>query len=534
MIRLVAFLVVLALIAFGLSWLLDHPGGVTVEWLGQRAELSVFHALGFVLVACIVFTLLWSLLTFLFRVPTLMSLARRARRHARGRDALSRGMIAVGAGDLRGARRASNESARMLPRDPMQLLLRAQVAQMEGDRAEAEAAFTSMAERDDTRILGLRGLHVEATRRGDAEAAHHFAREAHRVAPLAWAGEAIVAHHAARAEWSDALATVESNQRAKVIDAATAARQRAVLETAIAQEDEFVNPDEALRSARSAAKRAPDLVPAVALAARLMSRRGEFRAASKLIERAWEAMPHPELAAAYFDMRPGDSSADRLARAMMLTRRTPDDPVSRLFVAGAALAARDFAKARSAMAPLVSDDARPTAHECLMMADIEEAENGDTGLLREWLARASRAPRDATWVADGVTSARWAPVSPVTGKLDAFRWQTPREELTAGPREPVTAPMAPLPTPAIAAAEAATVLPPVVAQPVVVPPPDPEPVAPALEAEPEPDPAPALPPPVDRKPTPDVSIRPVIFPLATSPDDPGPRPSGAPYSGGFR
>jgi HemY protein len=50
-------------------------------------------------------------------------------------------------------------------------------------------------------------------------------------------------------------------------------------------------------------------------------------------------------------------------------------------------------------------------------------------VVREWLARGSRAPRDAAWVADGIISSQWAPISPVTGKLDAFEWRQPDERL---------------------------------------------------------------------------------------------------------
>ena len=45
--------------------------------------------------------------------------------------------------------------------------------------------------------------------------------------------------------------------------------------------------------------------------------------------------------------------------------------------------------------------------------------------MREWLARATRAPRDAAWVADGLVSDHWMPVSPITGRLDAFVWTVP-------------------------------------------------------------------------------------------------------------
>src|SRR5690606_31456134 len=37
--------------------------------------------------------------------------------------------------------------------------------------------------------------------------------------------------------------------------------------------------------------------------------------------------------------------------------------------------------------------------------------------------------RDPAWVADGVISERWAPASPVTGRLDAFEWKAPVERL---------------------------------------------------------------------------------------------------------
>jgi HemY protein len=51
------------------------------------------------------------------------------------------------------------------------------------------------------------------------------------------------------------------------------------------------------------------------------------------------------------------------------------------------------------------------------------------GAVREWLARGSRAPSDAAWIADGIISSQWAPISPVTGKLDAFEWRQPDERL---------------------------------------------------------------------------------------------------------
>jgi HemY protein len=41
------------------------------------------------------------------------------------------------------------------------------------------------------------------------------------------------------------------------------------------------------------------------------------------------------------------------------------------------------------------------------------------------MARALNARRDPAWTADGFVSDNWLPISPVTGRLDAFEWKDP-------------------------------------------------------------------------------------------------------------
>ena len=174
------------------------------------------------------------------------------------------------------------------------------------------------------------------------------------------------------------------------------------------------DPKAALALAQEACKLAPTLVPAAAISGKLMAQAGDYRRATRTLEAAYTQTPHPDLAAAYLHVRHGDSTEDRLSRARALARMAPNDPESLLTVGRAALEAHDGAAARAAIAPLIASDSpsgRPTRRVCLLMADIEEAE-GNHGAVREWLGRAARAPRDKAWVADGVISDRWAPVSP--------------------------------------------------------------------------------------------------------------------------
>ena len=433
MIRVLIYFAVVAVLALGTVWLADHPGTVLVTFGGREYQSSTLMALIILIVAAVVVAIAWAILSFVFRVPTVMSMASRNRRRRRGMTALSRGMLAIGAGDKDAAARHAYEADRYLKHEPMVLLLRAQSAQLTGNRDDAERIFGEMLEHGETRALGLRGLHMEAARRGDGDAAFRFADEALKTATLPWAGQAVLQHKAQQQDWAGALAVVERNAGGRSIDRATASRQKAVLKTAMARDIADRDPDEALSLVRDALKSEPTLVPAAALAGRLLARKGDIRRATKLIETAYAAMPHPELADAYVGVRPGDSAADRLSRAETLARLAPYEPESRLAVARAAIEARDFGLARQTLVPLVGEGAgqRPSVNTCLLMAEIEDAEHGETGALFEWLQRASRAPRDPTWVAEGTISDRWEPISPTTGKLDAFTWTTPKEQLSA-------------------------------------------------------------------------------------------------------
>lgn len=426
MIRVLVYFLVLLALAYGGMLLVENPGHIRIVWYGYDVNAPAALLLAIVAVAAIV---VWALLRFVLGLPSAVGMFARQRRREKGYAALSRGLIAVNSGDGRTAERAAVQAARHLKGDPLALMLRAQSAGLNGDERGAHAAFEELSQRPETRLLGLRGLHAEAVRRGDDEAARHFATIAYRTAALPWSAEAVLAQRAADGDWEKALSTVEAGLTARLIDRETGERQRAVLETAIALQKEATSPDQALTLARSAMKRAPDLAPAVALATRLLARRGDIRRATRLVEKAWPRCQHPDVARAYLDVRPGDSTTDRLARAKTLMGIAAFDPVSRLTVAGAALASKDFGTARAAMAPLIAEGQRPTVRACLLMAEIEEAEYGDIGQWREWVARAARAPLDPAWVADGIVYERWEPTSPTTGKLDAFRWQVPAERL---------------------------------------------------------------------------------------------------------
>ena len=562
MIRIILFLLLIALGAAGAAWIADQTGDVVLSWGVYRARttLPVFAlVLGIVVVAAM---MIWAIVRDLWRTPERMRRSRRERRQARGRHAITQGLLAIGHGDSSAARIHAEAARKHAAHDPLALLLHAQSAQLDGDREGAQRAFRAMAEREDTRLLGLRGLFIEAQRADDPVAAVMVAEEALKLSPSSsWASHAVLGFCCAKGDWAGALKILDNNQSGGLIDKAAYRRQRGVLLTARALELEKVDRDLSRESVMEAVKLAPTLVPAAVLASKFESEAHQVRRSMRLVETAWLVQPHPDLADAYAHVKLGDSARQRLVRVETLAAKAPGHIEGALAIARAAIDASEFTKAREALAPFI---AAPTQRVALLMAEIERTEHGDSGRARAWTLRAVRALHDPAWTADGYVSDRWRPVSPVTGRLDAFQWQTPvaalpsdtgaaiesspfEEAMLATPRRAVVleppAPVADEPDPAPAdpappAAPAASVAPTLAPEQDNAPPP--AAAAEAIPAEaaseaatdiaPAPSPAPAEPAPV--RPAPLFRSRqdiprtvpspiPAVIPLVRAPDDPG-------------
>ncbi|AEV39382.1 HemY domain protein (TPR domain) [Pseudovibrio sp. FO-BEG1] len=429
MVRVLIFFAFVFLLALGGAWMADRPGVVTLEWQGyvvQASLLTTVVAFGASIVASIV---VWGFFRLIWKSPTLVSHFMQRRRKDKGYDALSQGLMALGSGDTLHARKFGLKADKLLDGDePAARLLLAQASQLDGDHAESRRRFEAMLEDDRSMAVGLHGLYIEAERESEPAAARHFAEEAFNLVPgLRWAGNAVLGYQAVSGDWEEAIATLERNYAARMLDKKTLRRQKAVLLTARALELENENPDRARTLAVEAHGLAPSLVPAAIVAARLRTRAGEIRKASKILEATWKLSPHPDLAEAYAHVRPGDSVTDRLSRVRTLASMRAYSSEGAIAIAVAAIEAKKFDEAREQLKRVLRSE--PTQRAFLLMADLEEREHGDQGRIREWLSRAVRAPHDKVWIADGVVSANWAPVSPKTGRVDAYEWATPENTM---------------------------------------------------------------------------------------------------------
>ena len=435
MIRILFYVLVILALGAGFAWLADRPGELSLIWQGSRIEMSLMVA------ATLLVSLIAALLILVWLIRTIWlsphSISRyfRARKRDRGYQALSTGLIAAGAGDAALARKMTARTRGLLSADqePLIHVLEAQTALLEGKHDEARQKFELMADDAETRELGLRGLYLEAKRLGADEAARQYAERAADKAPhLPWATLAALEDRSRTGQWDEAIRLLDQSRAGHVIDRKDADRKKAVLLTARAQEKLEADPKGARDDALAALKLAEDLVPAGLIAAKALFREDNLRKAASILEKLWKQEPHPEVASLYVRARSGDSALDRLKRANKLEAMRPNNPVALATVAESALEARELPLARAKAEAAAR--MQPSEGIFLLLADIEEADTGDDGRIRHWMNQALKSPRDPAWTADGMTAPEWLPVSPVSGRLDAFEWKQPVAQV-AGPVE---------------------------------------------------------------------------------------------------
>jgi len=436
MIQALWFMVVLAALVLAGVWLADNPGSVTVQWQGYRLDSSVALLLGAVALVAVLAALAYRFWIVLVGLPSAARRWRHDRRRRHGFEALTRGMVAVAAGDAEDAGRQVKRAEGLLEDPPLTLLLSAQAAQLAGDEQAADKFFKAMLERPETEFLGLRGLLTQGIKRHDWDEALALARRAYRLRPKSdWVATNLLDLQVRAGQWLDAEITLGEAVKHALIPPPQGRHQKAALLHEQSQEAESGGDGaKALKLARRAHDQDPTFVPAAVRLARLLVADGKGSKAAQVIEKTWRYEPHPELFEVYRAARPADDSLALARGVQRLAAANPGHRESHIALAEAALEARLWGEARSHLSAAAGDD--PTARVCRLMARLEEDEHGDAACAREWLVRASVADPDPAWVCEscGNVAVEWTVLCGKCEDFNRFAWRTPpRIARLAGP-----------------------------------------------------------------------------------------------------
>lgn len=424
------FLILLAAVVWGAVWFADNPGLVRITWLDFEVSTSVGIAIILVIAAAFLVILALWLLRSLLDLPGLWNRLRSRSRTRRGLDALTKGMVAVAAGDPEEAQRQARRAEDLLPRPaPLSRLLAAQAAQLDGDEAAASRHFAAMLEDPQTEFLGIRGLLNHAVRNGDHDQALRLAERAFDLQPnTPWVLRTLFERQIHARQWHKAEQSLTELIHRRLVDKTEGHRLRGLVAYQRATvADRAGETAEALEQARKAHKRAPDHVPSAVLAARMLIIDGRPARAQSVVENTWSHAPHPALAAVFRDALAEETPYLRVNRFKKLLEKAPNHPESHIALAEVCLEAEIWGEARTHLQAAAGD--HPSGRVCRLMARLEEAENHDGEAAGRWLEKAADAPSDPAWICQscGAVAAEWELICHRCGALDSQTWQAPEQ-----------------------------------------------------------------------------------------------------------
>ncbi len=434
LIKILLFVAAIAAATFGAGYLMETGSNVLVTVSGTEFIISplMMVVLALVLV-CAVWLLLkiigFLLATFRFLNGDETAISRYfdRNREKRGYDALSEGMMALASGEGRAAMAKASKAERYLKRPELTNLISAQAAEMVGDKKKAEEVYKRLLLDDKTRFVGVRGIMKQKLEAGDTDTALLLAEKAFAIKPKhVETQDTLLRLQANSEDWGGARKTLSAKLRHGSLPRDVHRRRDAVLALSEARDDMIDGDIAKAREASIEANRlSPDLVPAAAMAARIYIETGKQRNAVRILKKAWDLNPHPDLAVAFAEISPDETPVERVKRFKALTKLKPDHPQTKMLLAELHIAAKDFPAARTALGDLVETD--PTARSLTIMAAIERGEGSEDSFVRGWLTKALSASRGPQWVCDNCNSVHneWVPVCKNCETFDSLSWVVP-------------------------------------------------------------------------------------------------------------
>jgi HemY protein len=442
LIKILAFVAAIIALTYGGTMLMDMDGGLTVntgidEFTLEPIEV-VFGLLALVVAVWLglkVLTFLVAAFKFLNGDETAISRYFDRNRERKGYDALAEGMMALASGEGHLALTKAARAEKYLKQPRLTNLLTAQAAELTGDRKKAEDSYKKLLEDSQTRFVGVRGIMKQKLADGDTGTALALAEKAFALKPKHEETQDILLRlQAENSDWTGARKTLTAKLKSGSLPRNVHKRRDAVL--ALSEARDIIADGKTIESREAAIEAnrlSPDLIPAAVMAARGYLSDGNARYATRVLTKAWNAQPHPDIAAAFAEIVSDETPQARLKRFHALVKSTPDHPETKMLLAELHIAAEEFPEAKRALGDLTETD--PTARVLTLMAAIERGAGADDSVVRGWLTRALTAPRGPQWVCDNCQHIHpnWAPTCSNCHGFDTLSWKTPPASEVAMP-----------------------------------------------------------------------------------------------------
>lgn len=422
------FFIKIALLITAAVWVAERPGRVVFDWMDYRIETSVG-----VVVFAVVLLMVFSAYGYRFwrsivTMPSWFKRYQEAKTKEKGYAALTKGLVAVAAGDTKVALKHSKRASKLIPQVSLTKLLGAQSALMNNEHDKAQKQFYELIKDKEASFFGVRGLLTQTIRQGDHDKALQLVRQADSLQPKTkWILQTLLDLEIQARDWNAAENTLHKCYKLKAFDKKTYQKHQVAIELAKAEVAKAKGLyDVALEHAKDAWKIDPEFVPANELYAYTLYELGDQKKAAKIIEKAWKTNEHPDLVRAWQRIAPEEVKAGdplkRLSWAEQLLKNRKESIEAKLAVGVSALDAGVFGEARRYLEEVAK--IHPGERVFLALSELEQRQFNDSDKASAWMQKAVEVDKEKEWTCGhcNTHSVKWSPICSNCGSFNTIEW----------------------------------------------------------------------------------------------------------------
>ena len=433
LIKIIGFFLLVLIIALGASELSNSSGFIRLSAFNFEFTVSPLIAFLAFIVVLIGFWLLLkvlgffnALISFLSGDETAVSRFFSKNRERKGFDALADGMVALASGEGSLAISKAARAEKLLKRPELTNLITAQAAEVLKDKKQAYEFYKKLLNDDRTRFVGVIGIMKQKLSEGDTDLALKLAEKAFSLKPKhEKTQDFLLSLQAEKEDWRGARKTLNAKLKYGNLPRDVHRRRDAVLAfseaKSILTEGKTI---EAQEAAIEANRLSPDLIPAAAMAARSYLSKSKIKNALRVIKKAWEVRPHPDLANVFLEVTESYEDKDRMKSFKTLARTQMNHKETKMFLAELSISSNDFSAAKSFLDSMEIDSGLSSRY-LTNKAAIAKGEGAEDQVIRGLLNDALKAPRGPQWVCDNCSQvhSNWMPVCKNCSSLDSLSWK---------------------------------------------------------------------------------------------------------------
>lgn len=452
MIKALWFFIQIAVLTVGAIWISQRQGNVSIDVLNYHLQMQTGVFLISLLFLFILFLFIYRFVRAVFSIPKILGNIREKDKKSRGFQSLTRGLVAIAAGDSKKATQYAKQTRNLLPKQKgLPLLLDAQAARMRGDEGVAKIRFKELMEDKDAAFLGVRGLLMSAIDDGDMKTALGYAEDAAKLYPKQdWVLKTLYDLQIKNSKWSGAEVTLKKAVKIGAISVEQSISDSIAFHHVKSIDAEKSGDDIlAFKELEKAYKLNPNFTPSVCKLADYYLSLKKKKKALSIIKKAWANNPHPDLLV-YWDALTPYSKKDRTVNKAKadekrmkwyeeLVSLCPQSAYGQIAAAKVSMDAEMWGQAKAYL--IAAEKLEPSANLYRQMAIVEQHTTHDDDNMHELMEKAALAPADKVWVCNqtSIIYEHWEPIAEPHGSFNTIIWDYPLARVVGGEDDRVVA-----------------------------------------------------------------------------------------------